>query len=120
MKLLILPFILMATSQAFGVPQCDVAKTIATKDSIKRFGNAFAVSKNELVINQHSLLPETTTIQLQFASGAKLIGQIESSDFYTDLALIRVDSALKECPLDTETVLKHQDPVNVFGTESVD
>lgn len=105
--------------------ECTIAKSVSIdkKSGKKIYGNAFALSKTEFVLNDHSLTTDAQEISLYINESVLLTGKIIKRDFHTDLALVSVkmnNSVVVGCTLDLQLPNANRFTVEVRGFDATD
>jgi S1-C subfamily serine protease len=95
-----IPFVMSLVSLQAKALDCDVVSVRSMDPGSKAtfLGNAFAYTSRHLVVNDHTLAPNASsvTIRGRIRREARVIGR----DFHTDLAVLEVQGVeLKPCPL---------------------
>jgi hypothetical protein len=103
-------FILLISINA-SAQDCSIARV--TSGGMK--GNAFAVTANRMIVNDHTLAEAKQFVDVDFG-GDKTKARILFRDFHTDLALIEVPAQLlKPCKLGSTDELYRRQTVEIEG-----
>ncbi len=109
--------LLLLSSMAQAL-DCDVVQVLSkdSKTDQSRRGNGFAYTRGHIVLNDHTLAPESATVQLR-QGNRTWSGEVVNRDFHTDLAVVKVNGAnFKPCILQSVS----QASVTVFGFDQKD
>lgn len=102
--------------------ECTVVKSVSVDEKTRGriYGNAFAISENEFVINEHSLAPDANIVSLTLPVGNRVSAIVVARDFHTDLALLKIRETanIKPCKLDKIKSATMGLSVEIFGFES--
>lgn len=90
MKKLVLVLLLNLLIVPSALAECEIFQTMDGVGRARLLGNAVPLTNSVLVMNEHSLYPDTVTLRLQ-SHKRSITGRVLFRDHHTDLAFVRVN-----------------------------